>query len=148
MSEWLNGELARVDAKCGVLSAVATGAAAFTATQTGGHGPLAARVILAAAGVVFAAAVAVLLATLRPRLGTAGWCRYVAMPAADIEHLADYGWVDHGAVRTYTDDLAQEDLAALVAITRAKFARLRLAVDLTGTGVVLLAAGVVAGVIA
>jgi hypothetical protein len=67
MAGWLEGELAavrgelaRVDAKCGVLTAVATGAAAFTATQAG-HGPLAARVILAAAGVTFAAAVLILL---------------------------------------------------------------------------------------
>jgi hypothetical protein len=154
MSAWLDGELAavraelaRVDAKCGVLSAVATGAAAFTATQTGGHGPLVARVILAAAGVLFAAAVAVLLATLRPRLGTAGWCRYVPLTESDIWDLDSCGHTGDYPRELRTSTFGREDLAALVSITAVKFGRLRLAVDLTGAGVVLLAAGVVAGVV-
>lgn len=52
MSGWLDGELAavrgelaRVDAKCGTPTAIATGAAAFTGTQV--HGAAPARVALA-----------------------------------------------------------------------------------------------------
>jgi hypothetical protein len=143
----IRGELARVDGKCGVLTAIATGAAAFSATQTG-HGPVAARAVLAAAGVVFAAAVLVLLAALRPRFGTAGWCRYLSLPAEAISDLDR-----HGRAGTYpapalrARDLAVEDLGVLSRLAHAKYRRVRLAVDLVGAGVFLLGAGVVAGVI-
>lgn len=156
MSGWLDGELAavrgelaRVDGKCGTLTAVATGAAAFTAAQAG-HGPLPARAVLAAAGAVFAAAVLVLLAALRPRTGTAGWCRYLVIPAGEIADLDRQGWADSGfsGSRRRARDLAAEDLGVLAALADVKYRHVRAAVRLTGAGVVLLAAGLVAGVIA
>jgi hypothetical protein len=156
MSAWVDGELAavrgelaRVDGKCAVLTAIATGAAAFSATQTG-HGPLAARAVLAAAGVVFAAAVLVLLAALRPRSGTAGWCRYLDMSAGAIEDLNRNGHTTlvSGPVRTvWARDLAVEDLGVFASLAHAKYRRVRLAVDVIGAGVILLA-GMLAGVIA
>ncbi|HMH91887.1 MAG TPA: hypothetical protein VK586_12495, partial [Streptosporangiaceae bacterium] len=67
-----------IAAKCSTLAGLAGAAAAFTASQAAGHTPLAMRAITAAAGLAFTAAVLVLLvAVLRPRLGPAGWCRYV-----------------------------------------------------------------------
>jgi hypothetical protein len=155
MAAWLDGELAvvrgelaRTDSKCGVLTAIATGAAAFSASEAG-HGPFAARFILAAAGVVFAAAVLVLLAVLRPKLGTAGWCRYMAAEPADLRRLDKGEAVELAAgAGVWARDLGPEDLAVLTAITAVKFTRLRVAVDLIRAGIVLLAAGTVAGVIA
>jgi hypothetical protein len=156
MSGWLDGELAavrgelsRVDGKCGVLTAIATGAAAFSATQTG-HGPVAARAALTAAGVVFAAAVLVLLAALRPRSGAAGWCRYLSLPAEAISDLDRNGRTGdaYPAPTTWARDLAVEDLGVFSRLAHAKYRRVRLAVDLIGAGVLLLGAGVVAGVIA
>ena len=155
MSGWLDGELAavrgelcRVDGKCGVLTAIATGAAAFSATQTG-HGPVAARTAMAAAGMVFAAAVLVLLAALRPRFGTAGWCRYLSLSAEDISDLDRNGRTGTcPAPTTRAGDLAAEDLGVLARMTHAKYRRVRLAVDLVSAGVFLLGTRVVAGVIA
>jgi hypothetical protein len=156
MSGWLDGELAavrgelaRVDGKCGTLTAIATGAAAFSATQTG-HGPAAARAVLAAAGVVFAAAVLVLLAALRPRFGVAGWCRYLSLSAEAISDLDRNGRTGTCPVPATlrTRDLAVEDLGALSRLAHAKYRRVRLAVDLVGAGVFLLGTGVVAGVMA
>jgi len=143
----VRGELARVDAKCGVLTAVATGAAAFTATQAG-HGPLAARVILAAAGVTFAAAVLVLLRVLRPRFGNAGWCRYRQVPAAHLAGLGASGQAPPGQRPGNPRDLMAEDLVVLAGLAMGKYRRVKLAVDLTSAGVILLAAGVVAAVFA
>lgn len=160
MSAWIDdelaaarGELARTDSKCGVLAAVATGAAAFTVTQTG-HGPVAVRLVLAVAGVVFAAAVLLLLAVLRPRFGSGGWCRYAGLAVDQVALLDDFGSVDvvDGAGQVdHTEcvqDFAAEDLVVLSRILRVKYWRLRLAVDLASAGVVLLGAGIVAGVIA
>jgi hypothetical protein len=144
----VRGELGRVDGKCGVLTAIATGAAAFSVTQTG-HGPVAARAVLAAAGVVFAAAVLVLLAALRPRFGAAGWCRYLSLPAEAISDLDRDGRAGtHPAPVLRARDLAAEDLRVLSRLAHAKYGRVRLAVDLVGAGVFLLGAGVVTGVIA
>jgi hypothetical protein len=155
MSAWVDGELAavrgelaRVDGKCGVLTAIATGAAAFSATQTG-HGPVAARAMLGLAGVVFAVAVLVLLTALRPRFGTAGWCRYLSLSAEEISDLNRNGRTgSYPAPTTRTCDLAVEDLAVFSRMARLKYQRVRLAVDLIGAGVVVLGAGVVAGVTA
>jgi Family of unknown function (DUF5706) len=122
------------------------GAAAFSATQTG-HGPVAARAVLAAAGVVFAAAVLVLLAALRPRFGTAGWCRYLSLTAEDISDLDRNGRTGT-CPATRACDLTAEDLGVFSRMAHAKYRRVRLAVDLIGAGVFLLGAGVVAGVIA
>jgi hypothetical protein len=142
----VRGELARVDGKCGVLTAIATGAAAFTVTQTG-HGPVAVRVVLGAAGVVFAAAVLILLAALRPRFGAAGWCRYLSLSAEEISELAVHGRTMPGGT-VLACDLAVEDLAVFSRMVRSKYQMVRLAVDLIGAGVVVLAAAVVTGVIA
>lgn len=151
MSGWLEGELAavrgelgRVDGKCGVLTAIATGAAAFSVSQAA-HGPLAARLALSAAGAVFAAAVLVLLWVLRPQFGPAGWCRYVQMPASDIEDLDRDGhtW---SPVRVSAAGLAVEDLTVLSRLVQVKYRRMRWAIHLIGTGAVVLAAAIAAGV--
>jgi hypothetical protein len=156
VSAWLDGELAavrgelaRADGKCGTLTAIATGAAAFTATQAT-HGPLAARVVLASAGAVFAGAVLVLLAALRPRTGTAGWCRYLVIPAGEIADLDRRGWAVSGfsGGTRWARELAAEDLGVLACLADAKYRLVRSAIGLTGAGVVLLAAGIAAGVIA
>jgi hypothetical protein len=140
----VRGELARVDGKCSTLAGLAGAAAAFTASQSG-HGPLAVRAILAAAGVAFTAAVLVLLLTvLRPRLGTAGWCRYAAMTAEQAGHLAEHGRHGSPECAVQADDFGPADLLALARIADAKFRRLRLAVDLLAAGVVLLCAGMLA----
>jgi Pycsar effector protein len=147
----VRAELARVDAKCATLAALAGAAAAFTATQAA-HGPLAVRAAAAAAGLAFTAAVLVLLlAVLRPRFGGSGFCRYAALSQLAIRDLARYGWTDdvqHGRPRLEAHVLGPSDLSVLSKLAYAKYRRLRLAVDLMSAGVALLAAAVVAGVIA
>jgi Family of unknown function (DUF5706) len=144
----VRGELSRTDAKCGVLTAVTTGAAALAAAGASGHMPVAARVVFAAATAVLAAALLVLLAALRPRLGTAGWCRYLRMPAAQLHHLTSHGYTDlTPSRRVYPPDLQMEDLTALAGITAGKYRLIGRAVWLLSAGLVMLGAGVLTGVI-
>ena len=127
--------------------------AAFAAGQAG-HGPLAARAAFALAGLALAAAVLVVLLALRPRLGSAGFCRWAAMSESDVrlscwredtDRIGGFAAVE--AARTAAS-AEVETLHALSVIAMAKYRRLRLAGDLAAAGVVLLAAAAVAGVIA
>lgn len=132
----VRGELARIDSKCGVLTAIATGAAALAAAEVSGHPPALARGVFAAAGAVLAAAVLVLLAALRPRYGTGGWCRHRSMPPDEIRDLAGSG--------SALIEVRAEDLHVLSALTAAKYPLIGRAVQLLSAGVVLLGAGVIA----
>ncbi len=85
----------------------------------------------------------VLLAcVLRPRLGSSGFRRWAAM---DRREVAD---CHMEADRDLITSWQCEDLVVLSRICDRKNRRLRLAVDLIAFGVLLIAAGVVAGVIA
>ncbi|RSN53317.1 Pycsar system effector family protein [Actinomadura sp. WAC 06369] len=138
----VRAELARVDAKCGTLAGLAGAAVAFVATQVT-RGPVPMRITLGAAGLVLAAAAVVLLAcVLRPRLGASGFRRWVAMDAVQVAdcHME----ADQDLITSWQC----EDLVVLSRICDRKNRRLRLAVDLIAFGVLLIAAGVVVGVIA
>jgi hypothetical protein len=151
----VRAELARVDAKCSTLAALAGAAAAYTAGQAS-HGPAAVRGVLVAAGAVFTAAVLVLLLTvLRPRLGSAGFCRWAGLSACEIgsratqldDALAIGGIPAMEAARAAREHTAHT-LQTLSVITLTKYQRLRLAVDLAAVGVLLLAATGIAGAVA
>jgi hypothetical protein len=134
----VRGELTRLDAKCGTLASVAgIGAAVLTGQIT--HGPVAARVLLAAAGLLLAVAAVLLLWILRPRMGRTGWCRWAHLDAQSITVAFTRG---DAAVR------AADDLHVLSAITMAKQIRLRRAVDLLVAAVAVVAAALVAGAVA
>jgi hypothetical protein len=148
----VRGELGRVDAKCATLAGLTGAAAAFTATQAAGHAPVAVRAAAVAAGLAFtASALVLLLAVLRPTLGSAGFCRWAALSAPEIEDCAEKhddaestGGIP--AVSAARADAA-EVLQVLSVITVTKYRRLRVAVDLAAAGVALLAAVAVAGAI-
>lgn len=143
----VRGEMNRVDAKCSTLAALTGAAAAYTGSLAG-HGPLAARTTAAAASLAFAGAVLVLLlAVLRPRLaGGIGFCRWAVMTTEAIAGQAENAGTPHGRRREAQQ--APEALRVLSVITVGKYRRLRIAVDLAAAGVVLLAAGALAGAIA
>jgi Pycsar effector protein len=137
----VRGELARVDAKCATLAALAGAALAFLVTQTAApHHPVVVRVMLGAAGLLLAAAVVVLLAgVLRPRLGATGFCRWARLSAAAV--VAELGEVDQA-------HHAANELVVLSRITVVRQRTLRRAVDLLTGGVTLIGCATVAGVIA
>ncbi len=148
-------ELARVAGKCSTLAGLAGAAAVFAASEAG-HGPAWARVTLATAGMLLTAAVLVLLlGVLRPRLGTTGFCRYAALSATQVERLFGTGHSDDymGHEGRYPDgtvhaeDIGAADLHILSCLTVRKQLWLGLAVMLIAVGVVLLAGGLLAGVI-
>lgn len=145
----VRGELSRVDSKCATLAGLAGVAAAFTTTHAD-HGPLVVRAVAAVSGLAFTAAVLVLLAVLRPRLGTRGFCLYATLTPAQISTLFGAGALD-GRVRTpggevSIQQLPADDLHTLSQIARRKYKHLRLAVDLMAAGVGLLTAAMVTGV--
>jgi hypothetical protein len=149
----VRGELTRVDAKCSTLTGLAGAMLAFLVTQAG-HGPIAARVLVAAAGVVLAAAILTLLSVLRPRLGSTGFRRYATMSSAQVRALFlvhspyDPGARGNGGPAGSGDGIEAEDLQVLSVITDRKYRGLRLAVDLTVVAVVFLVFALLAGVIA
>ena len=152
----VRGELGRVDAKCATLAGLTGAAAAFTAAQAAGQGPVAARAATVAAGLAFtASALVLLLAVLRPTLGTAGFCRWAVLSTAEIESRAARREDAERAGGPSTIDAgraaradAAELLRVLSVITVTKYRRLRVAVDLAAAGVVSLAVVAVTGVIA
>ena len=137
------GELARIDGKVTTLTAIATGAAAFSLSPAG-HGPGIARAALLTAAGLFAAAVLVLLAAIRPRLGNAGWCRHLTMGGQDLLHLDVHGQTP-GPEPLDARKLLIEDLQVFAGLADAKYRKVQLAVDLTMLAVVLLIAGAAAG---
>lgn len=132
----VRGELTRVDAKSATLAGLAGVGLAFLVTQTG-HGPLAARLALAAAGTVLAAATELLLMVLRPRLGSTGFRRYAAMAPAEIRALFAAAVIVNGpddrAGRLpsgLVDGIEADDLQVLSDIVNRKYRALRTSVDL------------------
>lgn len=146
----VRGEMGRVDAKCSTVAAL-TGAAAAYAGGLASHGPLLVRAAAAGASLAFTGAVLVLLlAVLRPRLaGGVGFCRWAGLNAAAIGQVAEKACMT-GCLpaerQAAADREAAEVLRVLSVLTVVKYRRLRLAVDLAAAGVVLLAAGALAGV--
>ncbi|MFF0526597.1 Pycsar system effector family protein [Actinomadura nitritigenes] len=137
----VRAELARADAKCGTLAALATAAAALLATQLTRATPTTARVLLGAAGVVLALAALVLLArVIRPRLGGTGWRHWATTDPATI--LATLSRAESA------EAAAARDLHNLAQICTAKYRALRHAVDLAALGVLLIAAGTLAAALA
>jgi hypothetical protein len=151
----VRGELARIDAKCATLAGLTGAAAAFTAAQAAGHGPVATRAVVVAAGLAFTGSVLVLLlAVLRPTLGTAGFCRWAVLSAGEIQARAK-NW--DGTQRTggvpamEAAHAARADAAELLrvlsVIAVTKYLRLRLAVDLAAAGAALLTVSAVTAVV-
>lgn len=131
----VRGELARTDGKCGTLTAIATGAAAFIGTQL--HTALPARVVLALALAAYAGSILLLLLALRPSIRPGGWHRILAL---SVDHTAR---LNRLAPTATTTELAARDLHALVALAVRKFTQIRLATDLIGAGTLLLAVGLI-----
>jgi len=139
----VRGELTRVDGKCGTLAALAGAAAAYAAGQAS-HGPAVVRFAVALAGVIFGAAVLVLLLTVvRPRLGPGGFCCWDTLNATEIQSR-----VRETLAQGQADADATELLHVLSVIAVTKYRRLRLAADLAAAGVVVLAAAGIAGAVA
>lgn len=138
----VRSELGRIDAKCSMLAGLSGAIAAFTVTQVTGQSAVVARVFFAAAGLALtAAAMILLLAVIRPRLGPAGFCRYTEMTTNEVKGLFCAGSVD-------ADWIEATDLQHLSKLAKRKYVRLRLAVDFIAAGVALVALGAALGVIA
>jgi xanthine/uracil permease len=132
-------ELTRLDGKCSTLAGLSGAALVFVAARVAGHGPMLAKVPLVVSGVALAAAAVVLLATvLRPRFGPTGFNRYAVMTATQIRTLLESSAGDEDTDRA-------RDLNILSGIARTKNRRLRMAVDLIITAVVLIALGMCIG---
>jgi len=135
----VRAELPRVDAKCGTMTSLSMAGLAFVATQVT-HGPMVVRVLMGAAGVVLAAATLVLLvAVIRPRLGTTGFRMYGRMSPEKVREL----FADPAAAV----DHQERDLIVLATTTDRKYRHLRIAVDLTAVAVAFTAAAMLAGVL-
>lgn len=131
----VRAELPRVDAKCGTLTSLTMAGLAFITTQVT-HGPLAVRVLMSAAGIVLAAATLVLLAVIKPRMGSTGFRLYARLsPQAVGKVLADQAAVVN---------LQERDLVTLSRIVHRKYVGLWVSVALTGVAVVLTAAAILA----
>ncbi|MGI5119299.1 hypothetical protein ACQEU5_07110 [Marinactinospora thermotolerans] len=116
-------ELGRVDAQSAMLLALAGAAAALVATGPLPEAAGAARVLVGTGAAALIAAVIVLLLAVRPRLKTAPFMRCAAEPE-------------------WRPETPRERMAALSAVARSKFLRVRLAVDLLVVAVVLISAGI------
>ncbi|GAA2726720.1 Pycsar system effector family protein [Actinocorallia aurantiaca] len=138
----VRGELARVDAKCSTLVALAGAGLAFTLTAISGKDvPTAAKVLLAGAALMLAASALVLLfKALRPRLGPTGFNRWAQMSR---DQVRDEVW--RGPHEEYHH---AEELVVLSRIAAGKFTAIRHGVHLLAAGLVLVAAAICAQVIA
>jgi hypothetical protein len=95
---------------------------------------------MGAAGLMLAAATLVLLvAVIRPRLGSTRFRLYTRMSPTEVR--------DMFADQTAAGCLQEQDLVALATITNRKYCGLRVAVDLTAVAVALTAAAILAGVL-
>ena len=136
----VRAELPRVDAKCSTLAGLTMAGLAFLSTQVS-HGPMVVRVLMGAAGVVLAAATLVLLvAVIRPRMGTTGFRLYAGMSPERVRELF--------AEQVGAAGRQEHDLVVLSSITDRKYRNLRIAVDLTAVAVVFTAVAILAGVTA
>ena len=135
----VRGELPRVDGKCGTLAGLTMAGVAFLATQVG-HGPVPVRVLMGAAGVVLAAATLVLLlAVIRPRMGSTGFRLYAQKTPATVGEAV----ADHAAA----GGLHERELVAVSVIVNRKYLALRAATDLTAVAVALTALAILVAAI-
>ncbi|WP_242911458.1 hypothetical protein [Actinomadura terrae] len=134
----VRGEQARLDAKCGTLTAVVAAVTAILTSQIA-RAPSPVRVVLALAGLALAASAVVLLAgVLRPRLGVGGFVRYAVMtPEAIAQRFA-----------TRAPEVAVADLQFLSYLVLVKQQRLKVAIDLLTVGLVLIGLALGVAVIA
>ncbi|WP_019635080.1 Pycsar system effector family protein [Actinomadura atramentaria] len=133
----VRGELARLDAKTSTLTAV-TGVGIAVLTSQISHGPLAVRLVLAAAGITLTAAAIVLLqGVLRPQVGGRGWSQWADLSPVEIEDL----FADPIEVA----EIGPSDLHILAGIVRRKQRRLRVACDLLVVALALVAVALLAG---
>lgn len=137
----VRGELTRVDAKCATLTGLSGAALAFLVTQINSpHTALTVRVLLSAAGVVLAGATLVLLlAVLRPRLGSTGFRHFSKLTDQDI--------IEHFGNGKTAEKAQRDDLRILSGIANRKFLGLRIAVDLIAFAVILIAFALILGII-
>jgi hypothetical protein len=141
----VRGELTRLDAKCGTLVSLALAATAFLSTQVG-HGPVVVRVLFGLAGLPLAAATLVLLlAVLRPRLGSTGFCQYATQ---DTQQIRDHFHAPKTATGQASETAQITDLRILSRIAYGKYTQFRRAVDLTAAGVAVIGLALIAAVIA
>jgi Pycsar effector protein len=139
----VRGEQVRIDSKCSTLAGLAGASLLFLVAQVGDHHTsLITRVLLGVAAVALTAAAVILLLVIRPKLGSTGFNKYAQMSGEEIrrELIVD-GTVGHRR-------LLANELVILSRITLHKQIRLRLAVALLVTGVLGIAAAMLAGVIA
>lgn len=130
-------ELARIDSKAAALTGWAgTGFAVISAAATITTLPTAATAALVAGAGLLAAAVAVLLTVIRPSIPRRGGTGFVRIAALrDGEQLQELVSVDLAAQRRQ----AAAHVVRLSQIALAKYRRLRVAVDLLLTALVVLA---------
>ncbi|MET8145672.1 Pycsar system effector family protein [Sphaerisporangium sp. NPDC005288] len=138
----VRAELARVDAKTGLLLSWAGGAAGLVAALASAE-PRVARAGLWVAVTLLVGAVAVLLAATWPRLPRRGATGFLAIARyADTEQVMGY----LGARLVDPHTAAAADLHHLARITRAKYRALQAAIVLLLAALVVLAAVLPAGV--
>jgi hypothetical protein len=144
----VRSELGRIDAKCSMLAGLSGAIAAFTVTQVTGQSAAVARLLFAAAGLALTtAAMILLLAVIRPRLGPVGFCRYVDLSVMQIDNLFRTGRTVPGS-EPRADTLEAVDLKFMSRLAARKYCWLRRAVDLIAVGVALVAAAALLEVIA
>ncbi len=135
----VRGELARIDAKCGVLTGLAGAGLAFLLQTSVQRLDLAVQALVVAAAACWSGAALVLLVrVLRPHLGPTGFCRWAAMTTRDV--LSEVSG-------TREDTYAARELVVLSQIVHRKYTALRQAVVLLAAGLVLVAAAVLTSAI-
>lgn len=146
----VRGELARIDHKCATLVALSGVVMAVVIPQIGRVSDSHVRTVMGVGVLVLAiAAVVMLVAILRPRLGTSGFQRWSAMTPRQIERMFTVGYHDPnpGTVhdRVQVSSLQPADLHFLSALVAKKQGWLRHAIDFMVGGLVLIGIAPVVG---
>lgn len=134
----IRGELARVDAKAGILLSLSSAGIAFVATTAPKVSGAEAVLLIGSAAALTAAALVLLLTVLRPRLGASSFNSWATRTPAQILAAAD---------QVTEDQHAANELGFLSYLISRKFRQLQRGVDLLALGVVLLAVAIVISVI-
>lgn len=131
----VNGQLGRADAKASTLLSLAGAGLALLVSLAGlHHGGVIGQIALDVAGGATAAAVALLLSVIRPRLGPHGFPAHATIPASGdlLDHLH--------VTATPTERAAELRFLSRLAVT--KYRRIRYATDLLTVAGLLLAVAV------
>ncbi len=135
-------ELTRTDSKSSTLVGLAGIAAVYASAASPAGAPVFTRILAFLAALAFTASLlTVLLGVVRPKLGNAGWLRYVNVPVDHLQHLARHGVqlaANDGGSPASAHEIEAEDLSSVTKLTRRKFAWMQLSVDLMAAGIVLL----------